>query len=376
MNTPTGTLLVFATNPDNVAQDGIGRNGTYTKHLLQYITQSELEVGMLLRKVRTAVKEETGGQQVPWENGSIEGEFYFTGMSSTPPVTLPASSPSTPNTSGGTPVALGTSPSQTSPIPTNPVSGGVTSPPVSQVASMTPPVGSLSHPSVTSSTPSFNGAWFSSQYNFGFRIEGKIGRATKSNSPKFAPGDIILNIDSLSENKFQGHQMYTDGNWYKVSGELLDAQTLKMRDDSSSSMHTMTRQPEGEQLQTRPVASMTLPSKQQKTIHDLSGCWQNDDTHDKVVNRVLSDSTVQGWGYMRDGKPYACGGEKAEIHIDASNRITSTRLECPEADERKSEGYFENDNVVHVVKTISKNGTERPQQIRYTRLRPDQCPRH
>ena len=34
---------------------------------------------MLLRRVRTAVKDETGGQQVPWENGSIEGEFYFNG---------------------------------------------------------------------------------------------------------------------------------------------------------------------------------------------------------------------------------------------------------------------------------------------------------
>ena len=89
MNAPTGTLLVFATNPDNVAQDGTGRNGTYTKHLLRYITHPELEVGMLLRRVRTAVKEETGGQQVPWENGSIEGEFYFNGPSSVSPVTPP-----------------------------------------------------------------------------------------------------------------------------------------------------------------------------------------------------------------------------------------------------------------------------------------------
>jgi len=77
MNAPTGTLLVFATNPDNVAADGTGRNGAYTKHLLQYIRQPGLEVGMMLRKIRTAVKEETGGQQVPWENGSMEGEFYF-----------------------------------------------------------------------------------------------------------------------------------------------------------------------------------------------------------------------------------------------------------------------------------------------------------
>jgi hypothetical protein len=85
MNAPSGTLLVFATNPDNVASDGAERNGTYTKHLLHYLTQPGLEVGMMLRKIRTAVKEETGGQQVPWENGSIEGEFYFTGLSGGPP---------------------------------------------------------------------------------------------------------------------------------------------------------------------------------------------------------------------------------------------------------------------------------------------------
>jgi formylglycine-generating enzyme required for sulfatase activity len=47
----------------------------------------------MLRKVRTAVKEETGGQQVPWENGLIEGIFYFNGMSGGTPQqsqTLPA----------------------------------------------------------------------------------------------------------------------------------------------------------------------------------------------------------------------------------------------------------------------------------------------
>ncbi len=77
MNPPSGTLLVFSTNPENVAEDGTGRNGTYTKHLLNYIDQPGLEVGMMLRQVRTKVKEETGGKQVPWENGSIEGAFYF-----------------------------------------------------------------------------------------------------------------------------------------------------------------------------------------------------------------------------------------------------------------------------------------------------------
>ena len=102
MNAPTGTLLVFATNPDNVASDGAGRNGAYTKHLLHYIAQPGLEVGMMLRKVRTAVKEETRGQQVPWENGSIEGEFYFNAVSGAPAVTPLAASPSTPSLSTGT----------------------------------------------------------------------------------------------------------------------------------------------------------------------------------------------------------------------------------------------------------------------------------
>ena len=112
MNAPTGTLLIFATNPDNVAQDGTGRNGAYTKHLLHYITQPGLEVGMLLRRVRTAVKDETGGQQVPWENGSIEGEFYFNGMRGVPPVPSLVSSPPLSSPATGTQVAVGIAPQQ------------------------------------------------------------------------------------------------------------------------------------------------------------------------------------------------------------------------------------------------------------------------
>jgi uncharacterized caspase-like protein len=79
MNAPNGTLLIFSTNPGNVAEDGEGRNSPYTKHLLQQIKQPNLEIGMMLRKIRSAVRKETGGSQVPWENGSIEGEFYFSG---------------------------------------------------------------------------------------------------------------------------------------------------------------------------------------------------------------------------------------------------------------------------------------------------------
>jgi formylglycine-generating enzyme required for sulfatase activity len=107
-NAPSGTLLVFATNPDNVADDGSGDNSPFTKHLLHFIRQPDLEVGMLLRRVRTAVKAETNGAQTPWENGSIEGEFYFAQAGMAPPPTPP---PSPQTTSGaGTQVAVGVYP--------------------------------------------------------------------------------------------------------------------------------------------------------------------------------------------------------------------------------------------------------------------------
>jgi len=77
MKAPTGTLLIYATNPGNTAADGTGQNSPYTKNLLRYIREPNLEIGMMLRKIRTSVREETGGRQIPWENGSIEGEFFF-----------------------------------------------------------------------------------------------------------------------------------------------------------------------------------------------------------------------------------------------------------------------------------------------------------
>jgi len=78
MDAPNGTLVSFATAPDNVAADGTGRNGTFTKHLLHQIQQPGLEVGMMMRRVRAGVQHETGGKQTPWELSSLTGVFYFT----------------------------------------------------------------------------------------------------------------------------------------------------------------------------------------------------------------------------------------------------------------------------------------------------------
>lgn len=69
MKAPAGSLVVFSTNPGNVALDGVGRNGAYTKQFLRHV-KSDLEVGIMLRRVRTDVKNDTAGRQVPWESGS------------------------------------------------------------------------------------------------------------------------------------------------------------------------------------------------------------------------------------------------------------------------------------------------------------------
>ncbi|MBF0531274.1 MAG: caspase family protein, partial [Deltaproteobacteria bacterium] len=77
MDAPTGSIISFATAPDSVAQDGSGRNGTYTKHLLTNIKIPGLKIEDVLKRVRNDVLNETGKKQVPWDSSSLTGDFYF-----------------------------------------------------------------------------------------------------------------------------------------------------------------------------------------------------------------------------------------------------------------------------------------------------------
>ncbi|MCU0985382.1 MAG: caspase family protein [Acetobacteraceae bacterium] len=74
---PVGTLVAFATAPGQVASDGYGPNSPFTAALLQHIETPGLEVRPMLGRVRQSVREATAGSQVPWENSSLEGEFFF-----------------------------------------------------------------------------------------------------------------------------------------------------------------------------------------------------------------------------------------------------------------------------------------------------------
>ena len=78
-NSSEGTFIAFATQPNNVALDGDGRNSPFTTALLQNIDRPGVEISTLMTDVRREVFEATKEQQIPWINSSLLGRFYFNG---------------------------------------------------------------------------------------------------------------------------------------------------------------------------------------------------------------------------------------------------------------------------------------------------------
>ncbi len=72
-----GMMIAFSTQPGNVALDGQGRNSPFTEALLQHISAQGASVDDLMIEVRNDVLKSTDGKQVPWENSSLTGQFYF-----------------------------------------------------------------------------------------------------------------------------------------------------------------------------------------------------------------------------------------------------------------------------------------------------------
>jgi uncharacterized caspase-like protein len=80
MRAPQGTLISFATQPGNVAQDGSDGHSPYSKALAKATQRPGLGVFEVLNEVGLSVKKSTGGEQQPWLSSSpIEGNFYFSG---------------------------------------------------------------------------------------------------------------------------------------------------------------------------------------------------------------------------------------------------------------------------------------------------------
>ena len=77
MEAGKGTFVAFATAPGKEASDGSGSNSPYTKHLSRLVSKKGLALEQVFKEVRKAVVYETNGEQVPWENSSLMGDFYF-----------------------------------------------------------------------------------------------------------------------------------------------------------------------------------------------------------------------------------------------------------------------------------------------------------
>jgi uncharacterized caspase-like protein len=74
-----GTVIAYATEPDNVALDGTERNSPYTKHLLLFMKQPGLKLSEMFNKVGMSVKTETDEKQEPWFSSSPIPDFCFAG---------------------------------------------------------------------------------------------------------------------------------------------------------------------------------------------------------------------------------------------------------------------------------------------------------
>lgn len=93
-----GSLIVYSTQPNNIALDGAGRNSPFTSALLSHIATPGLEARQMISRVRRDVLQATGQKQTPWDSSSLIGDVYLAGQPAAAPSTLqispaPAASP-------------------------------------------------------------------------------------------------------------------------------------------------------------------------------------------------------------------------------------------------------------------------------------------
>ncbi len=89
-----GVFRAYATQLDNVASDGSGRNSPFTKALLKHIGDKGISIQELMIRVRKSVMEETANKQVPWEEAALNESFYFVSPAAAAPSASPGQQPS------------------------------------------------------------------------------------------------------------------------------------------------------------------------------------------------------------------------------------------------------------------------------------------
>ena len=76
---PKGTVIVYATDPGNVASDGSGRNGLFTAGLLTAFKGKDLTLDGVLTAASAEVEKASGQTQTPYVNGpkTLQKNFHF-----------------------------------------------------------------------------------------------------------------------------------------------------------------------------------------------------------------------------------------------------------------------------------------------------------
>ncbi|MBL7845933.1 MAG: caspase family protein [Cyclobacteriaceae bacterium] len=76
VQTPSGTLIAYSTDPGSVASDGDRANGLYTGELIKQLSVSQ-RIEDVFMNTRNAVERLSNGAQRPWEEARLKGVFYL-----------------------------------------------------------------------------------------------------------------------------------------------------------------------------------------------------------------------------------------------------------------------------------------------------------
>lgn len=77
INQSQGMVIAYATQANDVAADGDGRNSPFSAAFVEQLKEPGLEVGQVFRRVAYGVNQRTGGRQTPELSLSLLGDFYF-----------------------------------------------------------------------------------------------------------------------------------------------------------------------------------------------------------------------------------------------------------------------------------------------------------
>lgn len=76
MIAPKGTIIAFATSPNETAKEENG-HGLFTKYLLNHMDDSRITIETMFKRIRTDLFKETNGKQISWEHTSLIGNFQL-----------------------------------------------------------------------------------------------------------------------------------------------------------------------------------------------------------------------------------------------------------------------------------------------------------